>query len=137
MSVMRALLAPVAKRFHPSQDMDWSAVFGGQAAIAGMPAPSIGESLALLPAYPNPFAGSVQLRFTVPSDTGLPTSVTIHDVQGRLVARPVAAEQLASGVHQVEWDGRTEDGRPASAGVFFVRLSQGGMEQTQRVTLLR
>ena len=47
MSVMRALLAPVAKRFHPSQDMDWSAVFGGQAAIAGMPAPSIGESLAL------------------------------------------------------------------------------------------
>ena len=98
---------------------------------------SIGESLALLPAYPNPFAGSVQLRFTVPSDTGLPTSVTIHDVQGRVVARPVAAEQLASGVHQVEWDGRTEDGRPASAGVFFVRLSQGGMEQTQRVTLLR
>ena len=47
MSVMRALLAPVAKRFHPSQDMDWSAVFGGQAAIAGMPAPSIGESMAL------------------------------------------------------------------------------------------
>ena len=36
-----------AKRFHPSQDMDWTAVFGGQAAIAGMPSPSIGESLAL------------------------------------------------------------------------------------------
>lgn len=47
MSVLRTLLAPVAKRFHPSQDMDWSGVFGGQAAIAGMPAPSIGESLAL------------------------------------------------------------------------------------------
>ena len=24
MSVLRALLAPVAKRFHPSQDMDWT-----------------------------------------------------------------------------------------------------------------
>ena len=47
MSVMRTLMAPIAKRFHPSQDMDWSAVFGGQAAIAGMPSPSIGESLAL------------------------------------------------------------------------------------------
>ena len=47
MSVLRALLAPMAKRFHPSQDMDWSGVFGGQAAIAGMPAPSIGESMAL------------------------------------------------------------------------------------------
>src|SRR5690606_25483687 len=47
MSVMRALLAPVAKRFHPSRDMDWTAVFGGQPAIAGMPAPSIGESLAM------------------------------------------------------------------------------------------
>ncbi len=47
MSVLRTLLAPVAKRFHPSQDMDWSAIFGGQAAIAGMPAPSIGESMAL------------------------------------------------------------------------------------------
>ena len=47
MSVLRALMAPVAKRFHPSQDMDWTAVFGGQAAIAGMPSPSIGESLAL------------------------------------------------------------------------------------------
>ena len=47
MSVLRALMAPVARRFHPSQDMDWTAVFGGQPAIAGMPSPSIGESLAL------------------------------------------------------------------------------------------
>ena len=51
MSVMRALMAPVAKRFHPSQDMDWSGVFGGQSVIAGMPSPSIDESLALPPVF--------------------------------------------------------------------------------------
>ncbi len=65
MSVMRALMAPIAKRFHPSQDMDWSAVFGGQAAMAGMPAPSIGESLAL----PSVFACIRVLSETV---AGLP-----------------------------------------------------------------
>lgn len=51
MSVLRALMAPVARRFHPSTDMDWSTVFGGQAAIAGLPSPSINESMAMPAVY--------------------------------------------------------------------------------------
>lgn len=51
MSVLRALMAPVAKRFHPSTDMDWSVVVGGQSAIAGLPSPSINESMAMPAVY--------------------------------------------------------------------------------------
>lgn len=47
MSVLRALMAPVAKRFNPAMEMDWGGVFGGSPAIDGLAAPTVYESMAL------------------------------------------------------------------------------------------
>lgn len=46
-SLVRSLAGLPERRAHPSQDLDWSAIFGGSTTIPNLPAPSIGESLAL------------------------------------------------------------------------------------------
>ena len=50
-SLVRSLAGLPERRAHPSQDMDWSAIFGGATTIPNLPSPSIGESLALPAVY--------------------------------------------------------------------------------------
>lgn len=78
---------------------------------------------------PNPFRESV--RFAVSAGAG-GVEVTIHDVAGRVLRR------VASSAGSAEWDGRTADGLPAPAGVYFARVRQeGGEPVTVRVVKSR
>jgi hypothetical protein len=43
----------------------------------------------------------------------------------------------AAGFHLVSWDGRSMDGGPVSAGVYFLELRAGGRRQVQKMVLLR
>ncbi|MBZ0268115.1 M28 family peptidase, partial [bacterium] len=108
--------------------------------LAGLQGPS-STSASLLPgdaarlaAVPNPFRGATELRFALPAPG--PVRITVHDVAGRLVrtitdgVRPVGAQ------HEV-WDGRTDDGRIAGAGIYFVRLSAAGAQATTQTVRLR
>jgi hypothetical protein len=44
---------------------------------------------------------------------------------------------LASGTHLARWDGRDAAGRPAEAGIYFVRLEAEGLARSGRIALLR
>lgn len=72
-----------------------------------------------LAAVPDPFRESTRVRFSLPQAG--PIRVTVHDLAGRLVA-DLASGPRAAGAHSVRWDGRGREGRPAPAGVYFVRL---------------
>ncbi|MBD3367771.1 MAG: T9SS type A sorting domain-containing protein [Candidatus Eisenbacteria bacterium] len=80
-----------------------------------------------LRAAPNPFTGSTS--FTVPHGATAPTSVTIHDVAGRLVRRLTGRDGLT-------WDGRDTSGRLLPSGVYFARATGTATART-RVLLLR
>jgi hypothetical protein len=81
----------------------------------------------------NPFKQTLSVRVDLqsPADVGM----TIFDVQGRRVAS-VAAGTLGGGAHRVTWDGRDAGGNDAGAGVYFVRIRAGGLEQSHRVIRL-
>jgi endonuclease/exonuclease/phosphatase family metal-dependent hydrolase len=91
----------------------------------------------LLPNTPNPFNPSTRLRFEL--DKPGTAELTVYDMRGRLV-RGFAARTFASGTHSVTWDGRGDDGRPSSSGVYRVRLivTQGleTVVRTQSVVLV-
>lgn len=72
-----------------------------------------------LAAAPDPFREATEVRFSLPHAG--PIRVTVHDLAGRLVA-DLASGRRAAGAHSVRWDGRGRGGRPAPAGVYFVRL---------------
>lgn len=70
-----------------------------------------------LPA-PNPSRGALRVDFALPRETAV--RLTVHDLQGRVVAR-LADGTYSAGRHHVAWDGRTSSG-PVRSGVYFVRL---------------
>lgn len=87
-------------------------------------------------AEPNPFNPSTLIRYSL----GEPGEVelSIHDVSGRQVATLVRGI-MEAGDHAVSWDGRAEDGRDLSSGIYFVQLrgDDTGVTETQKITLLR
>jgi len=85
-------------------------------------------------AGPNPFNPKVVVRF------GLPRSgqakMDVFDVRGRRVAS-LLDESLEAGHHEVSWQGKDVKGRGVASGVYFMKLTCGDVEQTQRVLLVK
>jgi hypothetical protein len=89
---------------------------------------------AIYAARPNPFAGSTEIPFALPSAGRM--SLRIYDVAGRLV-RTLVDEERPAGESRAAWDGTDDAGRDARTGIYFVKLSAAGMERTSRIMKLR
>lgn len=87
--------------------------------FAGTPVGDKPDVLRLAPATPNPFRGGTVLSFSLP--VAQHVLLDVFDVLGRSVATLTHGRQSA-GTHRVTWDGRDRAGRPASPGVYLVRL---------------
>lgn len=74
---------------------------------------------ALLPGYPNPFRGAARLSFYLPEAGEV--ALRIYDLSGRLV-RTMVDGAVTAGVQEVVWDGATDAGRRAGAGLYFYVL---------------
>ncbi|MGQ0721154.1 MAG: FlgD immunoglobulin-like domain containing protein [Candidatus Eiseniibacteriota bacterium] len=85
-------------------------------------------------AWPNPFAASTTVPFTVRRTSVV--NLSVFDVTGRLV-RTLASGGFSAGEHVTSWDGQDGSGRPAAAGVYFVRLDAGEDAATRRIVRLR
>ncbi|MFN8587164.1 MAG: T9SS type A sorting domain-containing protein [Candidatus Eisenbacteria bacterium] len=82
---------------------------------------------------PNPSSGSVQVAYSLGRAGHV--KVSVLDVQGREVA--VLVNGVASaGAHVEQWNGRVS-GRPAAAGVYFVRYQADGHQGFRRLTIAR
>jgi bacillolysin len=99
------------------------------------------EAVAALPAgmeleqnYPNPFAASTYIRFTV--DNQSHTTLSIHDLLGRRLVT-LADGVLAAGAHTVAWNGRDADGRALPAGMYLYRLTGENGIISKRMILTR
>jgi len=100
-------------------------------AVAG---PALPAALAVAGIRPNPFNPRTAVAFDVPR-TGA-VRVAIHDLRGRLV-RLLVDTQLAAGRHEAVWNGRDDAGRPAAAGVYLLRLRQGGDAVSAKLMLAK
>jgi aminopeptidase N len=84
--------------------------------------------------YPNPFNPATTITFGLPNDDTV--LLQVFDVRGALV-RTLENRLLQAGRHTVEWNGRSDSGRPASSGIYFCRMKSGGGEITKKMILLR
>jgi hypothetical protein len=92
-------------------------------------------SFALAAPTPNPSRrGGTTLAFALPS--AAVTRLALYDVRGRLVRTLVDGPRPA-GPAFVDWDGRDESGRAATAGIYFARLDATGLGvRTTRLVVL-
>jgi len=84
---------------------------------------------------PNPFSSKATIRYQAAKD-GTSVSVRVYNLAGQLV-KTMASGAVTAGDHSVAWDGRDEQGRMVSAGVYFVRLNIGGQAATARIAVLK
>ena len=88
----------------------------------------------LYPARPNPVSSAAVLRYDVA--VGGRVDLAVFSVNGRTV-RVLNHGWMLPGRYEALWDGRSEDGRRAVAGVYFVRLCvSGGERYAQRITVV-
>ncbi len=88
-----------------------------------------------LQCHPNPFSQQTSLEFRscgAPGDV----DVVIHDLTGRVVARPAVARS-GPGLDSGPWYGTACDGHPLPGGVYFVVASGPTGQARAQVTLVR
>ncbi len=95
--------------------------------------PAGGLNALALSGRPNPFRSTASIRWMLPAAG--PARVEIFDPQGRMVRRLVDGV-FEAGPHQAVWDGRRNDGRPAPAGTYWIRLTAGNDRARARVVRL-
>jgi hypothetical protein len=91
-------------------------------------------AFALLAPAPNPTNGRLTVRYEIP--VGCHVALGVYDVAGREVRRLINADQ-GPGRYSIGWDGRTQEGSAAAAGVYFTRLLAGAFEARSRVVVLK
>ncbi len=84
--------------------------------------------------YPNPFNPTTIIEYSLPRDENV--ELIVFNSLGQTVKALHSGEQLA-GNHQVQWDGRDEQGQPVGSGVFFYRIKMGDFVRTHKMILLR
>lgn len=83
--------------------------------------------------YPNPFFAKTTIPFTL-SNSGK-VSLTIYNIMGQQV-HFVERDGYPAGLHQITWNGRNENGRLLSAGIYFYRLQTPSGARTRKMLLL-
>jgi carboxypeptidase D len=83
------------------------------------------------PAFPNPAHGMV--RFAIDPRASSSARADVIDLQGRSVrSLALAGDRVA-----LTWDGRTDAGRPAPTGIYFLKVRWRGEEAARRFLWIR
>jgi hypothetical protein len=102
-------------------------------------------TIAVLPAIqavasPNPGHGETVIDLVLAGGAQAPqvaTELALYDVTGRRRVL-IQTASLAPGRTRVRWNGRLDDGRPAPAGIYFLRFSAAdGRASVTRIARIR
>lgn len=86
-----------------------------------------------LSTYPNPFSGATTLSFDLKSPERV--QMSIYNIRGQKLV-DIMDTSLASGSHQIAWDGKDASGKTVSTGIYFCRLKAGGKEVISRMAVV-
>jgi hypothetical protein len=83
---------------------------------------------------PNPFR--TRLVIPVQLDRAGTVAASVYSIAGRRV-RSLPPAVLGPGLHELTWDGRDELGHGVAAGIYWIRIEDGGSAHTLQATLIR
>ena len=113
-------------------NLGWSLL--PQAPLTAVDDQPLPGALRPLQAAPNPFNPSTRLTFTLAQ--GGPVQLAVYDIAGRRIAT-LSDGPLAAGDHQVNWNGRGDDGQLQPSGVYYARLTGGGRSESTALMLVK
>jgi len=86
--------------------------------------------------YPNPFNPTTVIRYQSSVIRPVHTTLKIYNILGEEVITLVDQEQRV-GRYQVVWDGRNNQGKEVTSGVYLYRLKAGEFTAARKMVLLR
>ncbi|MFA4907447.1 MAG: T9SS type A sorting domain-containing protein [archaeon] len=84
--------------------------------------------------FPNPFNPATTIRFQLTKPTHV--RIQVFDLRGDQIVSLVKRE-MPDGIYEVDWNGRGNDDRPVSAGIYFYRITtDDGIYETNKMVFL-
>lgn len=93
-----------------------------------------GEGSVVFQNFPNPFVDATTIQYRIA--TAAEVDLRVFDLTGRQIATLVDGVQEADD-YTISWNGRSDEGMEAAAGVYVVRLEAGGEVSTIRAVKAR
>ncbi|MCK4404500.1 MAG: T9SS type A sorting domain-containing protein [candidate division Zixibacteria bacterium] len=84
--------------------------------------------------FPNPFNNHTTIKYSL--SKAIDVSLVIYNILGQKV-RTLVRKERQSGLKTVIWDGKDDQGRDLSSGIYFYQLQAGRLTQTRRMVLLK
>jgi hypothetical protein len=92
------------------------------------------KSFALFQNQPNPFNPETKISYFLPKASHV--KLVVFNVLGQKVRTLLDGPQDA-GTQTLIWDGRSDDGRQLSSGIYFYRLQADNFQATKKMTLMK
>ena len=92
------------------------------------------KSFALFNNYPNPFNPSTTIKFQLPKRSDI--SIVIYDILGNKV-KTLDKGMRNAGVYNIKWNGKNDNGKSVSSGVYFYMLKTPEYTKTNKMLLLK
>jgi hypothetical protein len=106
------------------------------AATTGRITPGVDNALpartALLGARPTPFRSATSIAFDLARATTV--RLEVWSLRGARV-RTLSSAELPAGHHEIAWDGRDHAGRTLPPGIYWIRFTADGVQQTGKAVL--
>ena len=83
---------------------------------------------------PNPVATSATVMFSLPEAASV--RLAVYDVSGRRIAL-LADGRFGAGEHETVWNGRTDEGKRVSPGIYLVHMTTGGFSAARKAVVLK
>jgi hypothetical protein len=99
-------------------------------------ASNVPRSPVLLESYPNPFHAETVISYQFSVINQQHISLKIYNLLGEEVRALVNADQR-SGFYRAIWDGKNNNGRIVTSGVYLLRLAVGEMIATKKLAVIR
>lgn len=105
------------------------------------PVVPVGNHESVLPArydlhanYPNPFNPATTIRYDLKAETRV--TLRVFNLLGQEVRTLVDGRESA-GYKVIEWDGKNNQGRAVSTGIYLYRLEAGNFVKTRKMMMLK
>lgn len=92
------------------------------------------DNFNLFPNYPNPFNPITTIKFELKKSENI--LISIYNILGKEI-KILINENLPTGEHIIQWDGKDNKGSPLSSGIFFIKMIAGQYQQIIKAVLLR
>ncbi len=92
------------------------------------------QKIVLSKNYPNPFNPTTTILFSLPEEMKI--DLSIYNIRGQKV-RTLYKGKAGSGQHTVIWNGKDNNEKPVSSGIYFYKLETGGKGKVRKMLLLK